>query len=133
MLRFIAQTKKHRMETNQTCMNIFPFLSISRSCEDVIPWVKVRLTQAGLHPVQTFDLHTARIGLREFPCPNHGIDECDCQMVIILVYDDSDAPETLILHGNGQMTWLSVADAATSNVTDSLVDVIKDILTGNSR
>jgi len=113
-------------------MNIFPFLSINQSCEDAIQWAKEELIQAGLHPVQTFDLHTARIALQDCPCPNHGTNECDCQMVVILVYDDSDKPETLILHGNGEGTWLSVTDTLLSHANDSLVEIIKNTLSGKT-
>ena len=99
-------------------MNIFPFLSINHSCDDAMQWAKTRLIQAGLRPVQTFDLHTARTGLRECPCPNHGTNDCDCQMVVLLVYDGAGIPETLIMHGNGEETWLSVTDSLASNEAD---------------
>jgi hypothetical protein len=64
-----------------------------------------------LRPVQTFDLHAARAGMHDCPCPHHGTDECDCQMVVVLVYGKTDQPVTLILHGNDRQTWLSVADS----------------------
>jgi len=80
--------------------------------------------------VQTFDLHAARAGLHDCPCPNHGTDDCDCQMVVVLVYDDTGTPETLILHGNGERTWLSITDTLVSDATGSLVKVIKELLMG---
>jgi len=113
-------------------MNIFPFLSINHSCDDAMQWAKVHLIQAGLHPVQTFDLHTARNRLRDYPCPNHGANDCDCQMVVLLVYGDNGVPETLILHGNGGKTWLSIADSSVSHMTDSLAETIKDTLLGET-
>ncbi len=99
-------------------MSISPFLSIHRPCDKALRWTKRRLSRAGLRAVQTFDLHTARVGLHDCPCPNHGTEDCDCQMVILLVYrqnaDVSTAlntgPATLILHGNNGQTWLSMAD-----------------------
>lgn len=130
MLLFIAQMKKHRMGINEKRMNIFPFLSINHSCDEAMLWAKAQLTQAGLHPVQTFDLHTARNGLCDCPCPNHGTNDCDCQMVVLLIYGDTGVPETLILHGNGEETWLSITDSLVSNATGSLVEDIKDILMG---
>lgn len=111
-------------------MNIYPFLSTSRTCDDALQWVKVRLIQADLHPVQTFDLQTARAGLHDCPCPRHGTDECGCQLVVLLVYNNTDTPETLILHGNETETWLSLTGTPDSNTTGSLAKVIEDTLIG---
>jgi len=110
-------------------MNLSPFVSIEHSCDDALKWSKEQLTRAGLHPIQTFDLHAARIGLHDCPCPNHGTEACDCQMVVLLIYGDADMPETLVLHGNGEKTWLSIMDTLTSKENGALVGLIKDILT----
>ena len=61
-------------------MNISPFLSVNHSCDEALQWTKKLLLQARLRPMQTFDLHTARVGLQDCPCPNHGTNECDCQI-----------------------------------------------------
>jgi len=92
-------------------MNISPFLSVKHPCDDTLQWAKKQLSRANLRAVQTFDLHTARIGLHDCSCPNHGTDECDCQMVIMLVYGKAEEPVTMILHGNNGQTWLSIADS----------------------
>ena len=92
-------------------MNITPFLSVNHSCNEALQWTNQQLIKAGLRPVQTFDLHDARVGLHDCPCPTHGGDECDCQMVILLVYGKAEEPATLILHGNDGQTWLSIADS----------------------
>lgn len=60
--------------------------------------------------MQTFDLHAARAASHDCPCPNHETDECDCQMVVLLVYGKAEGPVTLILHGNDGQTWFSLAD-----------------------
>ena len=91
-------------------MNTSPFLSVNQSCNEALQWTKEQLVQAGLHTVQTFDLHAARAGLNDCPCPNHGTDECDCQMVVVLVYGKAEEPATLILHGNDGQTWFSMVD-----------------------
>lgn len=91
-------------------MNISPFLFISDPCDKTLQWTNKRLVKAGLHPVQTFDLHAARTALHDCPCPNHGTNECDCQLVVLLVYGKAEEPMTLILHGNDGQTWLSIAD-----------------------
>lgn len=92
-------------------MNISPFLSVNQSCDEALQWAQARLQRAGLRSAQTFDLRTARVGSRGCPCPNHGSEDCDCQMAVVLVYGEVPAPETLILHGNNEQTWLSIAEA----------------------
>jgi hypothetical protein len=92
-------------------MNNFPFLSITQPCEDTLHWAKIRLSQANLRAVQTFDLQTARIGLADCSCPNHGTAACDCQMVVLLVYGTGEEPVTLILHGSDGQTRLSIVES----------------------
>lgn len=91
-------------------MNISPFLSNEKDCDQTLLWVRQKLAAAGLRAVQTFDLHTARSGLHYCQCPNHGTDQCDCQMVVLLVYGAMEEPVTLVLHGNDGKTWLSVSE-----------------------
>lgn len=109
-------------------MSISPFLSVDCPCDKTLCWAKKRLSQVGLRFVQTFDLHTARAGLHDCPCPNHGTEACDCQMVILLVYGDMSEPLTLILHGNNGQTWLSIADSPRQSADVSLYTVIKRAL-----
>jgi hypothetical protein len=92
-------------------MNISPFLSVSQPCEDTLQWARIQLSQADLRAVQTFDLQTARIGLADCSCPNHGTAACDCQMVVLLVYGSGEEPVTLILHGSDGQTRLSIVES----------------------
>ena len=109
-------------------MNIAPFLSVSHSCDETLQWTKEQLLQVGLRPVQTFDLHTARAGSHDCPCPHHGTNACDCQMVVMLIYGKAEAPVTLILHGNEGQTWLSLAESPEQKTTASTVTAIKSAL-----
>lgn len=109
-------------------MNISPFLSVNQPCDEALQWTKKRLLQADLRAVQTFDLHTARAGLRDYPCPNHGTNECDCQMVILLVYGKSEGPVTLILHGNDGQTRLSLIDTPLQRVDPEIQSSIEQAL-----
>ncbi|MBI2332662.1 MAG: hypothetical protein HYU84_10975 [Chloroflexi bacterium] len=88
--------------------------------------------------MQTFDLHDARSGLHDCPCPNHGTEDCDCQMVVLLVYrQNADAstalntsPATLILHGNDGQTWLSIADTPSQKTSAATLTAIRNALVG---
>ncbi len=107
-----------------------PFLSIDSSCDQALQITKTKLTQAGLRAVQTFNLNTARLGLHNCSCPNHGTEECDCQMIVLLVYGDASEPATLILHGCDGKTWLSIADNTLQNVHKKLITNIRQALEG---
>lgn len=87
-----------------------PFLSLNYPSDKSLVWLKDRLATANLRVVQTFDLNTARHALEDCPCPHHGTDQCDCQMVVLLVYTNTAEPATLILHGNDGQTWLSLVE-----------------------
>ncbi len=109
-------------------MNISPILVINQSCDAILKWTKEQLSQAGLRVVQTFDLHTARTGLHDCSCPHHGTDNCDCQMVVMLVYGKANEPVTLIIHSNDGKTWLSLADTPIQEADTDIVTSIKQAL-----
>jgi hypothetical protein len=109
-------------------MSISPFLSINQSCNEALAWTKEQLIQAGLRPVQTFDLHAARAGLVDCPCPHHGTQQCDCQMIVVLVYGNTAEPATLILHGNDGQTWLSLIDNSIQRSDESIQSTIQSTL-----
>jgi hypothetical protein len=92
----------------EALMNMSRFLTVSQNCDRTLPWVNQQLLKAGLRSVQTFDLHTAREASHDCECPHHGTEQCDCQMVVLLVYGKVEEPATLILHGNDGTTWLSI-------------------------
>jgi hypothetical protein len=115
-------------DLSEVLMNMSPFLSISHSCDETLQWTNKQLITAGLRPVQTFDLHTARLGLHDCSCPNHGTEECDCQMVVLLVYGKAEEPVTLILHGNDGQTWLSMADTPRQRSNARLTNEIQQAL-----
>jgi hypothetical protein len=65
-----------------------PFLVLEQPCSSAIPWVVSRVKQAGLNVVCTFDLLSASYERSDCPYPDHGKDQCDCQMVVMLVYGE---------------------------------------------
>ena len=104
------------------------FLTVDLSCDRALQMTKRKLSRAGLRALQTFDLHTARAGLHECACPNHGTEDCDCQMVVLLVYGNVEQPITLFLHGNDGRTWLSIADNPPQQVDSKLLAQIQQAL-----
>ncbi len=112
-------------------MNISPFLSINHSCDEALQLARNQLLQADLHPIQTFNLHTARLAMHDCSCPNHGTEECDCQMVVLLVYGKDIEPATLILHGNNGQTWVSIAIDPQQRANAKLIHSIQQALETN--
>lgn len=112
-------------------MNISSFLSIYHPCDEALQWVRAQLLQADLRPIQTFNLHTARLAMHDCSCPNHGTDECDCQMVVLLVYGRTADPATLILHGNDGKTWVSIATDTQQRANAKLIHSIQQALETN--
>lgn len=88
---------------------LLPFLVFDQTCEQVHAWVDTKLTSAGFRVVETFDLQVARLAHPDCPCPHHGTEDCNCQMVILLVYGKQEDPATLVVHGQDSKTWLSLA------------------------
>ena len=110
-------------------MNLLsPFLVTDRPYDEVLPWLKQQLSEAGLRVMQTFDLAVARTGLEDCPCPHHGTDKCDCEMIVLLVYGKSDEPITLILHGNNGQSQVSLVNNAQQHANTSLRSSIEQAL-----
>ena len=105
-----------------------PFLSADQSCDEVAARLKQSLASAGLRVIQTFDLTTARLGLQDCACPNHGTRACTCQLVVLFLYESSVDPVTLILHGNDGQTWLSLADQSHHPAITRTISAIQNAL-----
>lgn len=90
-----------------------PFLSVQGACQSIVEQVVSILQQEDLQVVRTFDLQEA---LKVHPgcsCPRHGSNQCNCQMVVLLVYDSTALKTgqfvTLIADGQDLETHFSLA------------------------
>ncbi len=89
---------------------LIPFLALDQIGDQVLAFVNQQLTGAGFRVVQTFDLQAARLTHADCPCPHHGTDKCNCQMIVLLVYGEHPDPATLVIHGQDGKTCLSLAN-----------------------
>lgn len=105
-----------------------PFLSLNYPSDQALIWLKEKLAATSLRVVQTFDLHSARRGLEDCPCPHHGTEQCDCQMIVLLIYGNAAEPATLILHGNNGQTWLSITEHPDQRLSQAAVRAIRRAL-----
>jgi len=107
---------------------LIPFLVLDQTCDQVLAWVKQQLPSAGLRVVQTFDLQVARLAHPDCPCPHHGTNDCNCQMVVLLVYRKQDDPATLVIHGQDGRTWVSLVGPVGKRANQHLETAIRRAL-----
>lgn len=82
------------------------------------------LEDSGLQVVRSFDLRVARSVHANCACPHHGTEQCDCQMVVLLIYDQQKPPLTLVVHGHdGRVNFVLVDSSKkdTNRKTESLI------------
>jgi len=105
-----------------------PFLVFEKTCSQVLTLVNEKLTVAGFRTVQTFNLQTARLAHLECQCPHHGTSDCNCQMVILLVYGKQEDPATLIIHSQDEKTGVSLSGPGGDHATQNLGSAIRRVL-----
>ena len=107
---------------------LMPFLVLDQSCNQVQAWVNQQLTSASFRVVQTFDLQVARLAHPDCPCPHRETDDCNCQMVVLLVYRKQDDPATLVIHGQDGRSWVSLAGPLGKRANQHLETAIRRAL-----
>lgn len=107
---------------------LMPFLILDQTSDQVLTWVKQQLTGADFRVVRTFDLQVARMAHPDCPCPHHGTDDCNCQMVVLLVYGKQDEPSTLVIHGQDRRSWVSLVAPVGKRVNQHLEAVVRRVL-----
>ena len=85
-------------------------LTLNLDSKKAVERMTDRLTADGMQVIRSFDLQTARAAHVDCTCPHHGDNECDCQMVILLVYDDQGMPLSLVAHGKDSKTHFALVD-----------------------
>ena len=108
------------------------FLILEQPCDEAMAWVVSQVNAAGLQVLRTFDLQMARLAHSECPCPHHGTEQCDCQMVIFLVYADSYQPISLLAHSHDGTTWFSLVNTPQQRADPRLEATIRQALTPQS-
>ena len=113
-------------------MNPFlPFWSANRRYDEVLPWLKQQLSSTGLRVMQTFDLRlVTSLNQGYCTCPHHGTAQCDCQLVVLLVYGNEEGPVSLMLHGSDGQTWLSLVDRPGQPANTTTVTSIQQAVEG---
>ncbi len=101
-----------------------PILEINTTCSVFVASLKEALTAEGLLVVQSFDLHSARMLHADCTCPNHGTDQCTCELVVLLVYRSVGGPITIVLDGRDGNTFVFATDDAGNTFRPSTIEAI---------
>jgi hypothetical protein len=99
-------------------------LSLESDAQTAIDQSIRRLDLAGLQVLRSFDLKVARAAHVGCTCPHHGTDQCDCQMVVLLVYSQGGLPVTLVVHGHDGQTQIALVDTPEQQPDSHLVHAI---------
>ena len=85
-------------------------LTLNLDSKKAVKRMMDRLAADGMKVIRSFDLQTARAAHVDCTCPHHGKDECDCQLVVMLVYDERGTLLTLLAHGKDNKTHFALVD-----------------------
>ncbi len=100
--------------------NSSPLMQFNRNCNQVIEESVNRLARSGFTVVESFDLQVARANHSDCTCPQHGTDQCACQLAILLVYEKDALPISLMVHGNQEWTEISIVETPDQKIKPAL-------------
>ena len=118
--------------TGSEMSTLIPLMALDRPGDEVLAWLSQHMTAEGLRLARTFDLQAARLPHHDCSCPHHGTEQCDCQMVILLVYGHGHHPVSLVAHAHNGQTWFSMVDTPQQRADSHIVAAIRQVLVPNS-
>lgn len=89
----------------------YPFLILPADSQTAVSQAAQALQANGYSVLPSFDLRVARAAHRYCACPYHGTGQCDCQLVVMLVYDQAEAPVSLVAHTSNGETLFEFVDS----------------------
>lgn len=105
-----------------------PFLFVNKACDEAVAEAVQQLVSANLQVLRTFDFHNSPSTFTQCTCPNHGTEQCDCQLVVLLVYRDKLPPTSLVAHGHDGKTWFALVDSPEQRAAPRSIAAIRQAL-----
>jgi hypothetical protein len=106
-----------------------PFLVLNCDCENATRWMVNQLTSTNLTVLRTFNSKDVRTTNADCLCPHHGTSQCNCQIMIYLVYKKGQSsPTSLMIHGYDQYTLFYLVDNPQQRIDPSLEAAIHNAL-----
>ena len=109
-------------------MNPAAFLSLNLEAEKTVEWIIQSLESLEFQAIPSFNLRSTQRSRHLPVCDVHGERVCDCQLIILLVYEQDRGPATLLAQGRDGRTWLSFADLPAGGQEAGLVQRIQQAL-----
>jgi len=106
--------------------------SFNVNTDQAIPLIIESLSDVGLQVIQSFDLKIASLRQGLCTCPHHEPDQCDCQMVVLLVYGRNPTPTTLVVHGYGGRTFPYIINSPQQQPEDGVLTIIFQALSAKA-
>ncbi len=103
-------------------------LTLPLSCDPSVELIIDILLKDELRVSRSFDLQSACSAFSNNICPKHGKEPCDCQLVVLLVYDQGHLPVSVVLHGHSGKTQLGIADNLGQLAPPGLKSRIQELL-----
>lgn len=107
-------------------------LDLAKDCEEAVTQLMTLLVERGLQVRRSFDLQVARAAHTGCSCPHHGTSQCNCQMIVLLVYGQGANPATLVVHGRDGQTQVSLVNTPDLRPDDTLEAEIRETLGAQS-
>ena len=123
----VSIMKPIREEASVKNWNI-SLLELSEDSETAVSTVIDRLHKSGMGAVRSFDLRSACAAYPDRSCPHHGKASCDCQLVILLVFDPLEQPATVMLHTYNGETQVGLAASPTQHPSARLENRLRRVL-----
>ena len=102
-------------------------LSIPGDCEIVSMHLTQKLNNAGFQVIRSFDLQRAREVHPSCVCAHHGTTECDCQLIVLLVYLPNGEPQTLVVHGQGGTSHLGWGEEIPEQDKNTMLSIFNEV------
>jgi hypothetical protein len=102
-------------------------LTINENSTEAIALLSDRLDKLGLKMERSFDLRIQQNENVECSCPHHGTIQCDCQIVVLLIYGKADGPDTIVAHSRDGRTVFSLEARPERIQTLDLVNIFHNL------
>ncbi|MBC8509668.1 MAG: hypothetical protein H8D34_32880 [Chloroflexi bacterium] len=103
-------------------------VNLAKDCETVIAQIGRHLGAIGMRIERSFDLQSACASNPDLTCPHHRDVPCDCQLVVLLVYDENGTPSSLVVRSHMGQTEINLVDSPNPKLGQELADLIHRIL-----
>ena len=104
---------------------------LNLDAEQALPLITNLLSGLGFQVLPSFDLQAARTSQIRCKCPHHGTEQCDCQMVVLLIYGQGNQPTSMVVHAHDGKTYLSIVDNPQQRLDWSIFSRIRKAISAN--